>query len=350
MKKFHIGAVLACVLFLLSGCSSIGEKSQSLSLVYLITVILSLALFLGYIIIMKKREPWFVLLFFSVFVVNLGYLCISLSRDLQTALYSNTLAYLGSVLLPLSMLFIIFKSCNIKVSSPIRILMFVITFLIFILAASPLLGVKLYYSNVEWLECAGAGSLYKEYGSLHSLYFVYLILYFSIMICSIIRSALKKKLDSPVYDVILSMAVFLNIGIWLLEQLVRIDFEVLSVSYIITELFLLALDVMMLEAKNKNPVEGEEQAVIAKEEEPLREGVDTEHFDYYESQIPFLTPTEKKVFDLYVEGKKTKEVLEILNIKENTLKYHNKNIYGKLGVSSRKELIEIAIAVNKKKT
>ena len=31
----------------------------------------------------------------------------------------------------------------------------------------------------------------------------------------------------------------------------------------------------------------------------------------------------------------------MLNIKENTLKYHNKNIYGKLGVNSRKEILEI---------
>jgi DNA-binding CsgD family transcriptional regulator len=31
--------------------------------------------------------------------------------------------------------------------------------------------------------------------------------------------------------------------------------------------------------------------------------------------------------------------MEQLNIKENTLKFHNKNIYGKLGVSSRKQLI-----------
>ena len=34
-----------------------------------------------------------------------------------------------------------------------------------------------------------------------------------------------------------------------------------------------------------------------------------------------------------------------LNIKENTLKYHNKNIYGKLGVSSRKQLVSIAAAI-----
>ena len=31
----------------------------------------------------------------------------------------------------------------------------------------------------------------------------------------------------------------------------------------------------------------------------------------------------------------------MLNIKENTLKFHNKNLYHKLGVSSRKELLEI---------
>ena len=30
-----------------------------------------------------------------------------------------------------------------------------------------------------------------------------------------------------------------------------------------------------------------------------------------------------------------------MNIKESTLKYHNRNLYGKLGVSSRKELLEV---------
>jgi len=30
-----------------------------------------------------------------------------------------------------------------------------------------------------------------------------------------------------------------------------------------------------------------------------------------------------------------------MNLKESALKYHNRNLYRKLGVSSRKELIEI---------
>jgi len=38
--------------------------------------------------------------------------------------------------------------------------------------------------------------------------------------------------------------------------------------------------------------------------------------------------------------------MNTLNIKENTLKYHNKNLYGKLGVSSRKQLLERAASLN----
>ena len=37
----------------------------------------------------------------------------------------------------------------------------------------------------------------------------------------------------------------------------------------------------------------------------------------------------------------TKEIMAYLNIKENTLKFHNKNLYSKLGVTSRKELVEV---------
>ena len=37
-----------------------------------------------------------------------------------------------------------------------------------------------------------------------------------------------------------------------------------------------------------------------------------------------------------------------LNITENTVKYHNKNIYSKLGVTSRKQLLLIADAIKNK--
>ena len=58
-----------------------------------------------------------------------------------------------------------------------------------------------------------------------------------------------------------------------------------------------------------------------------------------------LTPTERRIYELYLEGKSTRTIMIDLNITENTLKYHNKNLYGKLGVSSRKQLLRIAAAL-----
>lgn len=61
----------------------------------------------------------------------------------------------------------------------------------------------------------------------------------------------------------------------------------------------------------------------------------------FQQGVNELTKTERMIFDAYIQGKSTKEILNDLNIKENTLKFHNKNLYGKLYVPSRKNLLEL---------
>lgn len=45
---------------------------------------------------------------------------------------------------------------------------------------------------------------------------------------------------------------------------------------------------------------------------------------------------------IYLAVRNAKQIAEILGISENTLKYHNKNMYSKLGVSSRKQMPRFA--------
>ncbi|MBR7114055.1 MAG: hypothetical protein IKC76_06020, partial [Firmicutes bacterium] len=56
--------------------------------------------------------------------------------------------------------------------------------------------------------------------------------------------------------------------------------------------------------------------------------------------------TEKAIFDLYIARADSKEVMLALNITQNTLRFHNKNIYSKLGVTSRRELQEVYNQLN----
>lgn len=67
-----------------------------------------------------------------------------------------------------------------------------------------------------------------------------------------------------------------------------------------------------------------------------------EDYEYFICNLSTLTPAENRIYELYLAGNNAKQILEILGIKENTLKYHNKNIYSKLGITSRKQLLRFA--------
>jgi len=70
--------------------------------------------------------------------------------------------------------------------------------------------------------------------------------------------------------------------------------------------------------------------------------IDPEDYSFFVAGIKTLTDTERRIFDLYLSGKSAAEILKITGVKESTLKFHNHNILGKLGVSSRKQMLRFA--------
>ena len=70
--------------------------------------------------------------------------------------------------------------------------------------------------------------------------------------------------------------------------------------------------------------------------------IDPEDYRYFLAGLQTLTETERRLFEYYVSGKSAKEILELTGIKESTLKFHNHNLLGKLGVSSRKQMLRYA--------
>lgn len=353
MKKQWIGAaILLCLTFWLSGCNAIGEKTANMSVVYATTAILSLCLLVGYCFLIKKKEIWFLLLFASIFIVNIGYFSLAISQTLEEALLANRISYLGSVFLPMSMLMIILNNTDLNTKRWLPFLLLGISIFVFFVAASP--GyLDIYYKEVSLEIVNGVTTLNKIYGPWHNLYYAYLLFYFATMVTTIIHASYKKRLSSRTHAILLLCAVLVNIGVWFLEQSVKINFEFLSVSYIMSGLFLLGL--CLLKQENEKGSLSEEPSVPTPisntfpQEENITEETSSQDSPLKDSKIEEflwgvsdLTRTERVIYDLYLKGCTTKEIMTECNIKENTLKYHNKNIYSKLGVSSRKELLEIA--------
>ena len=53
------------------------------------------------------------------------------------------------------------------------------------------------------------------------------------------------------------------------------------------------------------------------------------------------TTREQDVLALLVAGNTYKKVAELLGVSENTVQYHSKNIYRKLGVHTKQELVDL---------
>ena len=364
-KKLSIVGSMLLILLSFGGCSDVGSKSATISAIYIATSILSAILLLGYCTLIKERQPWFILLFSAVAVVNIGYMSLSFSSTLNEALLSNRIAYLGSVFLPVSMLMTILKTCKITIPKWAITVIMLISVIVFLIAASP--GyLDIYYKEVTLVKVNGATVLDKVYGPLHSIYLYYLMGHFTTMLAVIIYARVSKKIKSSSQAVLLLTAVFINLCVWLMEQVVDLDFEVLSVSYIASELFLLGISLLIQDITFHNAL------VTKHHEDPSIEptvsgnitAADTdinsinppatplpvektlqEKAEYMTSVLYTLTPTESHIYKLYIEGKKTKDVMAELGITENTLKFHNRNLYSKLGVSTRKELIEVSKAI-----
>ena len=339
------------ILLNFSGCTAIGDKTASLSIIYGVAALLSLLLLIGCILFVQKKKVWFLLLFSSVLVVNVGYTFLSVSPNLEAALWANRVSYLGSVFLPLSMLMNILIVTNTAYKKIFPKILICLAVIVFLIAASP--GVlPIYYKEVSFEIVNGVSTLEKVYGPLHPLYLFYLLGYFSVMVAVIVRAQIKKTIDSTSHAIIIAIAVFVNIGVWFIEQIVSIDFEMLSVSYIISEMFLLGVHLVMTEnqklreiVKKVESVQGYNDDTNTSDvmlEKPIEEEkISTEQIENFMLGLKGLTPTEKAIYDAYIARVTTKEIMANLNIKESTLKFHNTNLYGKLGVTSRRELLEL---------
>ncbi|MBQ9954483.1 MAG: hypothetical protein IJO87_03525 [Eggerthellaceae bacterium] len=337
----------------LTGCTAIGDKTASLSIIYAATAVLSLVMLVCYLKLARSKDRWFVLLFSSVLVVNLGYWLLSISTSLDQALMANRLAYLGSVILPPAMLMIIMNVTNTPRRPWVPGVLLGIAAVTFAVAASP--GIlEIYYKEVSFTVVNGCGTLVKTYGPLHPLYLLYLIGYFGAMVIVILRASATNRTASTSHAFVLAIAVLVNIGVWLIEQIVAIEFEFLSVSYIASELFLLGAHLMASENNepqstllNQNKICQPELESIPEPSEMSKKligtpAVNNEVLEMFVSGIGNLTKTERVIFDAYLDRATTKEIMASLGITENTLKFHNKNLYRKLGVRSRKELMELS--------
>ena len=312
-------------------------KNEILPIIYGVVAFFSSLLLMCYFLFDKKKKPQFLALFCCVAASNCGYFLLSVCNSLVVAKFANGMSYFGGAFSILVMLLIIYDVCQMRKRPWL-------TWCLVALAASgDWLG--LYYRSVSIESVNGMTHLVKEYGPLHCLYAVYLLGYIVMMLLCIAYAAKTKRLSSPKYTTFLLVVVLLNVGVWLVEQVIDEEFEFLSVSYVITAVLLLLIYNMLCDYGIIHPETGILSVRMltqlnTRQVDPgaLPPGME-DMFCSFAEKAKTLSSAERRILNHYIDGHDIADIPELAFISIHTVKKHNRSIYQKLGIASRDELM-----------
>jgi len=314
-----------------------------MSTVYGLAMAVSLLMIGVYYYIDRKHDKWLLSLFVSVAVCDFGYFSLSLSKTLDAALWSNRIAYLGSVFLPFFLLMMIMNLSRFHYPKHFpKILIGINTVMLLIAASGGWLPI--YYKNVSLDFINGSPVLIKEYGPLHAVYKIYLFAYFAAMVAVIAYTAVKKSVISSKHTVFLAFVVIGNIAIWFVENMIHSSFEFLSISYIVTEGMILFLYSILQDYGLIDPAQN--AVTVTEQHTETVEIIKAFSDEQIESimknwgAVNSLSQREKEVLRFLLENKKRKVIAETLFVTESTIKKHTAAIYRKLETANRAELFE----------
>ncbi|MBE6936735.1 MAG: hypothetical protein E7458_09655 [Ruminococcaceae bacterium] len=319
-------------------------KCGVLSIVYGVVALLSLLLFMTYFLFDQKKDRRFLALFCCVAASNFGYFLLSICHTLAVAKLANAISYFGGAFSMLVMLLIIYDVCQMKKRKWLTWTLIGISIFFFVLPASgDWLG--LYYRSVSLEIINGTSHLVKEYGPLHQLYALYLVGYLTLMLVCIGYAAKTRRLRSPKYTAFLLVTVLLNVGVWLVEQIIIEEFEFLSVSYMITAVLLLLIYNMLCDYGIIRPDTGvlSVQMLTQLNTRQINPGLlppgMEEMFRGFAEKARTLSSAERRILNYYIDGHDIAEIPELAFISIHTVKKHNRSIYQKLEIASRDELM-----------
>ena len=304
--------------------------------------LLSLSLLPLYFLFVRKKqnEPWLLFLFVCVAVVNLGYTLIAFGDTVEFALFANKITYLGQVLIPLCMFMLISKLCGYTYKKWVLGVLIGVAVIMFAIVCTT--GYfDWYYTSATIEKVDGATVLHKEYGVLHPINLIYVILYFVGMITVISLSLSQHKSASQKHACGMLLIVLGNIAMWCFGKIIPWEVEFLSVTYLMSAGGFLIEWLMLQDYVHKNkvpsPVIVEEKAPIIIVDNMTRaEKIKTIFDSLPEDTV--LSTRQMDILERILDYKSRKEIAVELHLSENTVKTHTGMLYKALGVSGRDEI------------
>ena len=168
------------------------------SVYYNLVFVISIMLLSIYIYLWNKRfDVKLTIIYVLTSISCLGYVFFDKAENLREAIIANKIIYLGGCFMQYAILIYILEVCTIKVHKLLKILAFFVCIMIYLSILS--IGyAPIYYKNMSLEFVDGRKQFVKEYGFMHTVFYVMIFSYFLIGIVAIVYSYCKKKQMSKI--------------------------------------------------------------------------------------------------------------------------------------------------------
>lgn len=182
----------------------------------------------------------YALLFAAILVSNLGYLQISSATELSGALFGNQLAYFCTSFIPYLAFICIADLCKVQVPKVFRWLCVAVGTAVYYLVAT--IGTQdYYYKSVQLVQLEDYSYLEKEYGPLHIVCPIYLMIMTLITLGIVLKAFRQKKKISYITSVSLAVVMILTVATYVVEKALSLKVELMPLAYVLVQLTLLLL-------------------------------------------------------------------------------------------------------------
>ena len=209
---------------------------------YMATFMLSMMLTAFYVFNFRRRyEVNITILFVLIPVVNLAYLEIFNEPDLQNVLFGLKIAYVGGCFFPWFITLCVLNLCGIRIDNRLRFAAFSVCTLIYCSVLS--IGQKgsWFYRNIYITNQNGVWVPVKEYGFMHSLFYLILALFCGFSTAALVYTWKKKKQVSRQVLYMLFFPQLMTVAGYLARPFLPEGLELMPLCYVYAQLVYLLI-------------------------------------------------------------------------------------------------------------
>ncbi len=207
---------------------------------YAILFVSSLVMAGIYAGIWRKRFSVFLTLNFAFIpIINLGYYLFAAAISVPEAVIGIKITYLG-IFAHVFIMYAIFNLCNLDIKKSIRLILLAISTFFFI-SALTIGSLPIFYKGITGELIEGKLILHKEYGILHTLYYIQMFIYMIITISATVY-AFRKKNDVSRHNLRYMLACeTIPVLTFFIGRLFHLKVDLMPLSYILSEAVLLMI-------------------------------------------------------------------------------------------------------------